>query len=52
MLGRINTTSPFGITLSSKTQKLEIDGTGLQKDCHRGTSGDKEGLISIGRFES
>ena len=26
--------------------------TGLQKDCHRGTGGNKEGFISIGRFES
>ena len=26
--------------------------TGLQKDCHHGTGGDKEGFISIGRFES
>ena len=25
---------------------------GLQKDCHRGTGGDKEGFISIGRFDS
>ena len=25
---------------------------GLQKDCHRGTGGDKEGFIPIGRFES
>ena len=37
---------------ASADLSADMSEAGLQKDCHRGTSGDKEGLISIGRFES